>query len=341
MSCRSPKPRLGVDNCIPAPSKLCVMFDNHNPSPMSKLHPLSIADRHEIGGFLCQHPPRISELTFTNLFIWRNSRPVWFAQLNNSLLFFLKARGDDDRLIMLGKPVGEILLSEVFAHFGTRLAGAVRLSENAVQTLSQEDSVAIDDRDNADYVYRVADLAELAGRRYAKKRNKVKQCLQNNNCQYEPITRTNLIECIEMQAQWCEARQCGHLPGLCSENMAIDELFENFWELDGLIGGAIRVNGSIQAYAIGEQLHPGTAVCHFEKAMPTIPGLGQLINQWYAEYGLQQYEFINREQDLGIPGLRQAKESYFPHHLVQKYIFFRDEPFEQEPARTGRCASED
>jgi hypothetical protein len=308
---------------------------------MSDLHPLSLTDRSLINDFLRQYPPLVSELTFTNLFIWRNSRPVWLAQINNSLLFFVKAGGVDDRFILLGRPVGDIPLSEVFAHYGARLAGAVRLAEKALQTLQQDSVHAIDDRDNADYVYRVADLAELTGRRYAKKRNKVKQCLLNNNCQYEPITRTNLIECIEMQAQWCKARECGHLPGLCSENMAIDELFENFRELDGLIGGAIRVNGTIQAYTIGEQLHPGTAVCHFEKAMPTIPGLGQLINQWYAKHGLKEYEFINREQDLGIPGLRQAKESYFPHHLVKKYTVFSEKPFKQEPARTGRCASEE
>jgi hypothetical protein len=308
---------------------------------MPNLHQLSLTDRHLICDLLTQHPPGISELTFTNLFIWRNSRPIWFALPDNSLLLFLKASGDDDRLILLGQPVGDILLSEVFAHFGNRLAGAIRLPEHVVQTLQHNSSLVIDDRDNADYVYRVADLAELAGRRYAKKRNKIKQCLQNHSCLYEPITRTNLVECMEMQARWCEARECGHLPGLCSENMAIDELFENFWELDGLIGGAIRVNGTIQAYALGEQLHPGTAVCHFEKAMPTIPGLGQLINQWYARYSLQPFEFINREQDLGISGLRQAKESYFPHHLVKKYTVFLDKPFEQEPARTGRCASEE
>ena len=308
---------------------------------MPDLHPLNLTDRSLINDFLRQHPPLVSELTFTNLFIWRNSRPVWLAQINNSLLFFVKAGGVDERFILLGRPVGDIPLSEVFAHYGAGLAGAVRLAEKALLTMQQESIHAIDDRDNADYVYRVADLAELTGRRYAKKRNKVKQCLQSNNCQYEPITRTNLIECIEMQAQWCEARECGHLPGLCNENMAIDELFENYWELGGLIGGAIRVNGTIQAYAIGEQLHPTTAVCHFEKAMPTIPGLGQLINQWFAKYSLQDFEFINREQDLGVPGLRQAKESYFPHHLEKKYTVFRNRPFEQEPARTGRCASEE
>jgi len=60
-------------------------------------------------------------------------------------------------------------------------------------------------------------------------------------------------------------------------------------------------------------------VWHFEKAMPDIQGLGQLINQWFSLHSLRGFEFVNREQDLGIPGLRQAKESYFPHHMVEKF----------------------
>jgi hypothetical protein len=103
-------------------------------------------------------------------------------------------------------------------------------------------------------------------------------------------------------------------------------MFENFKELD-LIGGAIRVDGVIQAFAIAEQLSPGVAVCHFEKALPGIQGLGQLINKWFALRGLKDFTFINREQDLGVPGLRQAKKSYHPHHLVEKYTLSVDSVF--------------
>jgi hypothetical protein len=102
------------------------------------------------------------------------------------------------------------------------------------------------------------------------------------------------------------------------EYSAIREAFSHYEELDP-IGGAIRVNGKVEAYAVGEKLAPGTAVCHFEKAMPNVKGLGQLINQWFAKYSLSDFEFVNREQDLGVPGLRRAKESYFPHHMVEKF----------------------
>jgi hypothetical protein len=84
----------------------------------------------------------------------------------------------------------------------------------------------------------------------------------------------------------------------------------------------------MQAITIGERLNDSTAVVHFEKAMPGYDGLYQLINQWFCRYGLTEFEFVNREQDLGIPGLRKAKESYHPHHMVEKYVALCDR---QEP----------
>jgi len=120
-----------------------------------------------------------------------------------------------------------------------------------------------------------------------------------------------------MQENWCNSRDCGRNPGLCNEANAIAETFAHFNDF-GLLGGAIRVNGTIQAYAIAEELFPGMAVWHFEKAMADIQGLGQLINQWFSKFELSGFDYVNREQDLGIPGIRQAKESYYPHHMVPK-----------------------
>jgi hypothetical protein len=198
------------------------------------------------------------------------------------------------------------------------VVGLIGVPKNTANTLRNANLLVTTDRNNSDYVYRVADLAELPGRRLHKKRNLVKQCLAAYTCEYEALTPELIVECSDMQYRWCKARKCGKDPGLCSEYMAIRNMFDHFEDLQ-LIGGAIRVEGLIQAYAIGEELSPGTAVCHFEKAMPGLRGLGQLINQWFARYALRGFEFENREQDLGIPGLRQAKESYYPHHMVEKF----------------------
>ncbi|MDY6988623.1 MAG: phosphatidylglycerol lysyltransferase domain-containing protein [Thermodesulfobacteriota bacterium] len=286
---------------------------------MLEMRPLELSDRPMVEDYLRRYPPEISELTFTNLFVWRHSRPVFLAEVEDALVFVTTAEenGNSERFI-LGHPVGKASPLRVVNALGVDVAGFIRIPEDRAATLRDSSLLITPDRDNWDYVYRVADLAELAGRHYHKKRNLIKQCLSAYRCEYEPMTAEILGEYSDMQDRWCEARQCKVDRGLCREYVAIRNMFDNFSELE-LVGGAIRVDGTIEAYAVGEALGPATAVCHFEKAMPGFRGLGQLVNQWFAKYGLKGFEFENREQDLGIAGLRQAKESYYPHHMVEKH----------------------
>ena len=281
------------------------------------LRPLTLADRNLVSGYLNRYPSVISEHTFTNLFVWQPSRPVFFTTMADSLLFLVKSAAQTDKYILFGPPVGEISIPEVFTAFSGNLVGAVRIPDRNADHIPAAMYVVHEDRDNADYVYRVEHLAELAGRRYAKKRNHIKQCLSTHTCEYVPLSPALIAECEAMQENWCHSRDCGRNPGLCNEANAIAETFAHFKEFE-LLGGAVRVDGIIQAYAIAEELHPGTAVWHFEKAMAHIQGLGQLINQWFSRYGLAEFTYVNREQDLGIPGMRQAKKSYHPHHMVAK-----------------------
>jgi hypothetical protein len=97
----------------------------------------------------------------------------------------------------------------------------------------------------------------------------------------------------------------------------------------------------VEAFSIGEALNPRTAVVHFEKAMTDYQGLYQLMNMWFCEYGLAGFEYVNREQDLGVPGLRKAKESYLPDHMVEKHSAALVPGEAGEPAMAGargRCA---
>ncbi len=291
---------------------------------MAPIRPLELKDRTLVTGYLRRHPPEVSELTFTNLFVWRKSRPVSFVEVDGSLVFVVEAQEDDvARKLIFGPPVGDIPAADTLASLDPEVEGFVRIPRETGDALQGTGLKVEPDRDNWDYVHRVEDLAQLAGRRFHKKRNLVKQCLEAHECRYEVITRQNLEECLDMQERWCKARQCGREPGLCAEYIAIREALANYRELQ-LIGGGVRVNGKIEAYALGEELNPGTAVCHFEKAMPGTQGLSQVINQWFARYSLSQFDFVNREQDLGIPGLRQAKESYYPHHMVEKFTALRE-----------------
>ncbi|MDY6839308.1 MAG: phosphatidylglycerol lysyltransferase domain-containing protein [Thermodesulfobacteriota bacterium] len=286
---------------------------------MLEMRPLALSDRPLVKDYLRRYPPQISELTFTNLFVWRHSRPILLAEVEDAIVFVTTdgQNGNGERFV-LGHPVGGALPLTVANGLGVDVAGFIRIPKDMAGTLRDQSLLITPDRDNWDYVYRVADLAELAGRRYHKKRNLIKQCLSAFRCVYEPVTPALLGACSDMQDRWCQARQCKLDRGLCREYVAIRNMFDHFAAL-GLVGGAIRMDGVIQAYAVGEELRSGTAVCHFEKAMPGFRGLGQLMNQWFAKHTLKDFEFENREQDLGIAGLRQAKESYYPHHMVEKY----------------------
>jgi hypothetical protein len=106
---------------------------------------------------------------------------------------------------------------------------------------------------------------------------------------------------------------------LGNESIAIKEAFSRFEEL-GVKGGAILINGKVEAFTLGEPLNRDTVVIHIEKANPAFEGLYTLINQAFVEHQWAEYTYINREQDLGEEGLRKAKESYFPHHMINKYI---------------------
>lgn len=279
------------------------------------MRPLTLNDRLLVNQYLQRYPPEISELTFTNLYAWRNTRPVWIDIFHDSLIVFTEIEAG---LVVLGNPVGPISLTAVLSEYKNLIVGVERYPKARLAEFPiSSDVVVIDDRDNSDYVYCREELSTLAGGNFIKKRNRINQCLAAYTCEYEIITPEIIPECLAMQERWCSDRDCRIKPGLDGEYQAIEETLFHYRDFE-LTGGAIRIDGRIEAFTVGEALNSSTAVCHFEKAMPQFQGLGQVINQWFAKNNLGKFVYINREQDLGIPGLRRAKESYYPNHFVAK-----------------------
>ena len=114
-------------------------------------------------------------------------------------------------------------------------------------------------------------------------------------------------------------KHCEVIPGLEAENRAIRETFEHFHDLD-VLGGAIVIKDHVEAITIGETLNEKTAIIHFQKANPKIPGLYQVINHWFARTLLQPYQYVNQEQELAIPGLQGEKNELYP------CVFYRKNP---------------
>jgi hypothetical protein len=267
--------------------------------------------------------PQISELTFTNLFVWDRSEPSELSGLGETVL--LQRRRLRDGQTFLFPPLGKQPLTSIVKTWRIRNLGNYQLPPLYGLTLEESQQLSIDgikvepDRDDWDYVYLTNDLAELPGDKYHSKRNFIARCLSKHTCRYASIGPSEIKECLQLQTQWCSLRNCNLVPGLEAENTATKTAFENYEHL-GLIGGAVYVDDELEAFTLAEPLNENTVVIHFEKANPEIEGLYQVVNQWFCLKELSNYRFVNREQDLGLPGLRKAKESYYPHHMVEKQV---------------------
>lgn len=173
-------------------------------------------------------------------------------------------------------------------------------------------------REHYDYIYSSKDLIELAGRKFHAKRNYINTFIRNYEFSYEEITPERTPECLEMAERWCRAHRCQDDMSLTAEATAVREVLTNFEALH-VKGGIIRINGGVEAFSVGELLNSHTAVVHIEKADPEIRGLYAIINQQFCQHAWHDVPFVNREQDLGEAALREAKLSYQPDHLVEKF----------------------
>ncbi len=174
-------------------------------------------------------------------------------------------------------------------------------------------------REHWDYVYRVEELVSLAGRRYHSKKNLLHQFVR----QY-PFTWVELdertVECaLALQTEWLLWRDTEDDATLAAENQAIVRVFHDWGRLKGVRGGGILVEGKMVAYTVADALDAEMIVIHFEKGCPQFRGVYQAINQMFLEQAGQQFRWVNREQDLGDEGLRQAKLSYHPAFFLKKY----------------------
>jgi len=176
------------------------------------------------------------------------------------------------------------------------------------------------ERDNFDYVYLAQDLIELKGRKFHNKKNHVNGFRKTySDYEYVPMTEDMTEQCIEFMNIWCEERGCVKGDSLDCERNAIIEAMHNFTAL-GFQGAAIFVGGTMAGFTYGEMGNDNTAVIHVEKGHNEFKGVYGVINQEFCARTWQHAEFINREEDMGIEGLRKAKESYNPVKMVEKYI---------------------
>ena len=173
-----------------------------------------------------------------------------------------------------------------------------------------------------DYVYRVEDLARLKGSRYSKKRNLIKQFerayVEQGKVLVEPIAPANVEACLAFLEQWCEAHDCDaedQLDLACEKQAAVNTLLNlDMFDLKGIL---LRIDGKVSAFGIAAPLTGDMATLQYEKAFGDIKGLYQYFDNACARQLFNGFPFVNKESDMGLPGLAKAKKSYYPVKMVR------------------------
>ncbi len=287
------------------------------PPSFPDLKPVGLEDGPLIRDFLARFPSEACEMTFANIYIWRECERPRYAVHNGNLCVLCEPPGEPPYFL---QPVG-----------GTDLAGTVDACLDVIPRLSRvPEAFALGyrashriepDPDNFDYVYASEDLIQLKGKKYDGKRNRIRKFERTTDYRYAKLGPENIDGCRALLEEWFNGKV------LLDANIGAEKtaILAALNELAGLrlTGGVVEVGGKVQALSIGEPLTPDTAVIHIEIANPAFPGLAQFINREFVRNEWSGFAFINREQDVGHPGLRRAKESYHPHHMVKKYTITR------------------
>ena len=300
---------------------------------------ITLEDKARIEDKICASGCHGADYGFANLFIWRKAYRPKIAFCDNRLLVgmpqwnvYAYPKGDGDV-----KNSIELLLDEAHS-----LGNKLRIRGLTDKTLEEflplygDRFEIIEDRDNADYIYTSAKLCDLPGRHLSSKRNHIKHFERNGPWEFHKIAAGS---CGVFTS--CEDGTCGRLssiaeakafvdefykekndPDLADEAGAIEEMFEHYETL-GFLGGMLYQNGEPVAFTAGTKLDDEVFDTHFEKALPGVEGAYTMVNREFARLVRAEYPDIvafNREEDMGIEGLRKAKLSYHPDILLMKYF---------------------
>jgi uncharacterized protein len=285
---------------------------------------ITIGDKDFIDRFLARNQPEASDYTFTNLFIWHFSRQIHLAVAEDFLCIRVTYPNREPLAMMpigTGDPAGVFeRLAEDFHQRGLRfrMRAVTKETAAAVERALPGRFAFAPEPDRFDYVYSVDELVRLEGARFKPKRNHINVFKETYNYRYYPLLPDLLPDVARSEIEWCKKRDCESQEDLENEKKGILEAASHY-DILCFQGGVLKVDGRTVAFTFGEPLTKDTVVIHIEKADPDIRGAYQMINQQFLENEFPHMTWVNREEDLGIEGLRKAKLSYNPARMVEKF----------------------
>ena len=264
------------------------------------------------------------EYSFGNLFCWKDSYSV---QITHYKDFFI-CRWGTAQNIAYSVPLGEGDFTDAVNQI---INDALKLGAKPViygvtegyllmlqEAFLGKFKYKYDDGLN-DYIYSVSKMNSLSGKKYHGKRNHITNFKKNYpDWSFEVINENNIPDCLDMHMKWLEENNSTQDEDFLEELAAVKIAFNNFEKL-GFVGGLIRDGERVVAYCMGEaQMNKKCFVTHFEKAFSSVQGAYPIINQEFTKNCLGDFEYVNREEDLGLEGLRKAKQSYYPEIILEK-----------------------
>ena len=285
-----------------------------------EFHPVTVADKPLFEYYMLGAEEQNCDLNFANIFCWSTTYHSEVAEVEG----FLVIRFDNGGVKSYMQPVGwgdkrvvlELLREDTFAlRTPLRLYGLSAEWRKFLEENYPSEFAFDAPRSLCDYIYRTSDLAQLQGRRYQPKRNHLNHFVARYKWHAEPLSVDNIKDCIALYNKWLSGRELGEAE--FAEQQALYCAFENFDAL-GLRGLVLYADGATVAFSYGTPISRTTFCTHIEKHDSSVDGAATMINRLMAQSLEEEFEFINREDDLGLEGLRFAKMSYHPALLLDK-----------------------
>lgn len=282
-----------------------------------EFQPISLDGQQRYARFLAQCGQKASDYSFVNLWGWGEEYGLeWCFTTDCVLLRQTRPQ------TWYWAPVGDWRAIDWGALFDRFQGGVqfIRIPELLQDFWRDRLTLQVTEcREHWDYVYDIAQLVELRGRSFHKKKNLVNQFLREHEFSFVRLDEKTVECALALQTEWFLWRNSENDQTLDAENRAIVKVMHDWSKLQGLMGAGLVVGDKMIAYTIAEALDQTTVVIHFEKGCPQFKGVYQAINQIFLERCCSGYTVVNREQDLGDAGLRKAKLSYNPLDFIKKY----------------------
>lgn len=292
---------------------------------MIDFHRLNFTQKEEYENILFSCPPRGCEYSFANLCLWGRQQAAF---LHGCVAFFAHFHGRSVYPYPIGNGDRRAVIEEILRDakergIPCRLTGLTDADRAELEEWFPEKFHLRTMRDGFDYVYAIDDLADLKGRKFQKKRNHVNRFRADHpDYEIQPLTADNLERAQQMVSDWYANRLKEDPHGdYLLEKIALERTFQNYDNL-GMEGILLLDGGEVLAVTMGSRMGRDTFDIHFEKAREDVDGAYTAVNQEFARYLRLKHPdvaFLDREDDMGLEGLRKAKLSYNPHHMVEKH----------------------